>query len=79
MSVSEHFHLMLLFCHKGTKNYTICTFYCCYQLKRSYLQVDNHTGLPCQLLGVLNKSSQPITTSSPSTSHITSWVCIQNP
>lgn len=72
MSESKHFHLMLLFCHKGTKNYIVCTFYCCYQRERSYLQVDNHTGLSCQLLDILNKFSQPTTTSSPSTSHTTS-------
>lgn len=46
MSESKHFHLRLLFCHRGTKNYSICTFHCCYHLERSYLQVDNHTGLP---------------------------------
>lgn len=74
MSERKHFHLRLLFCHKGTKNYTVCTFHCCYQLERSYLQVNNHTGLPCYLLHLLNKSYQLITTSSPSTSHTTSCI-----
>lgn len=79
MSESKNFHLRLLFCHKETKNYTICTFHCCYQLERSYLQAENHTGFPYQLLDLLNKSSQTITTSSPSTSYTTSWVCVQDP
>lgn len=54
-------------------------FYFLLQLmfKREYLQASNNPGLPCWLLHHLKKSSELITTSSPSTSYTTPWVCTQ--
>lgn len=62
MSESKHYHPRLLLCHRGTKTYTVSTFYCSYHLKRSYLHVGSPAGLPCRLLDLLNKPSELITT-----------------
>lgn len=79
MSESKHSHLRLLFHHRRIKDYSVSIFYCSYDIKRSYLQVGNHAGLPCQLLEILNRSFELISTSPPSTSHTTPWVCTQTP
>lgn len=77
MSESKHSHLRLLFGHKETKKWHCFYFLLQLKFKKEYLQAGNQAGLPCWLLDLLNKSSELITTSSPSTSHTTPWVCTQ--